>query len=409
MATVTVSVGNNNTNIDPTGVPVVAGTGPTYTVTWTTAVNAAVEVGDMWEDSGSPGDLYLVTAISSDRKQITVRDQVVPNAPISVISTNGFSRAFTTLASAEAATSTWVSAGDEYVLEGHEEGVMPLVGAPVVFNDTTLGSTGTLKVTVADGEWAQGVPGSGFRWQANADGDGLHFIIADASTPTQTIERLEVLGRSTAATSRGVRVTNDGSNRTTIRNVIVHGYSGTAASVGIAVLSSADNGVVIENCLVYDLAGSGAAYGFWLGKDGITVSNCTAYDCNTNGFIESGTTIRPIAKNCAALGNSVADYAGTWHANSTNNADGDTTAPGGGSQSSLTDTTEWTSPSTGDFTIKVSTSVGLLDNGVDLSGTFTDDITGATRGGAWDIGPYAGGGSVNLLQGPIGLPRRKVG
>ncbi len=53
----------------------------------------------------------------------------------------------------------------------------------------------------------------------------------------------------------------------------------------------------------------------------------------------------------------------------------------------LTTNPFWTSPSTHDYTLTAS-STGAIEQGADLSGTFTKDFAGIDRTVPWDIGPY---------------------
>ena len=401
MATIKVSVGNYVNYSPPAGVPTVTGSDPSYDVTWTSAVNASVEVGMFWEDSGTPGDFYLVTAISADRLTVTVRDQVVDNAPISTINVNGFFHAFTTIMTAEAAIATWAVAGDTYVVECHQEGAMPITETGGGFADTTLGTSGTFKITVADGEWHQGVPGSGFRWTTTATNWMLWSNQAEASCPNQIIERLEIIGKTTTTTHQyGIKIDEDGAGaqRTVLRNLILRDFANTSTTSkvawGIHIGANADNGVRIENCLLYNIlrtGTNGTSRAIAIDGDNALVYNCAGYNITDEGFWEGAATTLPIAKNCAVMTAGTC-YSGGWNTASTNNGSSDATAPDNGglnpSYESLTAANEWTTPGS-DFHVKRATSVGLLNHGVDLSGTFTDDISGATRTVTWDIGVFA--------------------
>jgi len=123
---------------------------------------------------------------------------------------------------------------------------------------------------------------------------------------------------------------------------------------------------IYYNCIAYD-SGGGTGSGFQLGTDAAST----------------------IIRNCIAIGwgASNGDFTGTLTLGTySDNISGDTSAPGAGSFTSETDTDLWTSPSTDDFTLK--SGGNAIDNGFDLSGTFTTSLDGTTRTTPWDMGVY---------------------
>jgi hypothetical protein len=167
----------------------------------------------------------------------------------------------------------------------------------------------------------------------------------------------------------------------TLDKNIMHG---TAASTGALVIdtSSAGNAYIFNNIL-YGNGGS-TSYGSDFRNLTTTVYcyNNTFYNFHI-GINTDGTTI--IAKNNISYNNSH-DFIGTFNATSTNNLSLDTTAPPFNTyytEKTLTFTS--VSAGTEDFHL-ASTDTDAIDKGVDLSGTFTDDIDGVTRSGTWDIG-----------------------
>lgn len=412
MATKTASIGNLIAGGTPT-ITNVAGSSPgPYTVTVNIAT-ASAEVGDNFLDDDLTRN-YLISAISADGLTYTLVDKQTPQGPPGGSSSSVISRSFTSISAWEAVVSTWVGAGDTWVGELHEEGVMPLSEAPLTVNDTTVGTTGTLKITVKSGEWHQATPGGGFRWTTSTADWMMTLNVPEASCPTIIVERLEIIGKTaTTIHHYGIAVNEDGAGaqKTTLRNIIIRDMntnSGTAKNAyGVYVLGGADSGVKVENVACYNVlktGGTGVARGFVVEGDNCLLSNCVAYNITTNGFFESGTTTRPTAKNCASISTGTC-YAGTWNTASTHNCSGDTTAPDNGgvnpSQESAVATTEWTDPVNGDFTIK-SSSVKILDNGTDLSGAFTDDIAGLIRMGVWDIGASQGSAASGFLLPSLG-------
>jgi hypothetical protein len=146
---------------------------------------------------------------------------------------------------------------------------------------------------------------------------------------------------------------------------------------------------VVRNCIA--LYGGNACFIVGENVTALSVENCTAVGQSTHsvptvdGFtVSTQTTL----KNCVAITTTGDDYNGTANAASTNNASEDITAPGANPVTGIltTDFVSYTDDITGDYT---PASGGNLDGaGADLSGDFTDDITGATRSVPWEIGAY---------------------
>jgi hypothetical protein len=137
----------------------------------------------------------------------------------------------------------------------------------------------------------------------------------------------------------------------TIRNCTVIDKTTSGGTKGVAAAATS----VIDNVTVY---GSGDA-GIYSGTSSVTIRNVAAIDCGTD-FSVSGATLL----NCASS---------------------DLTASGAGCVDSVTAAAAFEDSSIDDFRPKDG---GPLDSsGTDLSGTFTTDITGATRS-LWSIGSY---------------------
>lgn len=89
----------------------------------------------------------------------------------------------------------------------------------------------------------------------------------------------------------------------------------------------------------------------------------------------------------------------------TNNATTDTATLGTSQQTGIVSTaaTDFVDFTNDDYSPE---SGGKLeDNGTDLSGTFTDDITGTTRSGTWDIGAYERVAAGGVTPSPFGHQR----
>lgn len=127
-------------------------------------------------------------------------------------------------------------------------------------------------------------------------------------------------------------------------------------------------------------------------------SDVQFYDCvfwssggGNKGFrLTQDDTVDTAVKNCTSFGFGATEcfkFDGvSSNGDYENNISEDNSAPGGDSHINETDTDVHTDPTNDDFTL-VESGVAV-EGGVDLSGIFTTDITGATRDSTWDIGAY---------------------
>lgn len=152
------------------------------------------------------------------------------------------------------------------------------------------------------------------------------------------------------------------------------------------------------NCLIY--GGSSGALNCE-GSSNLYVYSCTTYG-GTDGFRNNaGGTM--VAENCYAR-----TYQAGWTL--TTCAASDTTGTSAGLDNIAYNTTNFTNVTTGSEDLRLPSGSALVDVGQDTTGesdplNFTDDITGTTRTGTWDVGAYeyvAGGGGTTIT----GLGRR---
>lgn len=142
--------------------------------------------------------------------------------------------------------------------------------------------------------------------------------------------------------------------------------------------------VTYTNCISY----GNSSHGFRVADTGdganATYYNCIAAANADQGFsLPSGTTT---ARNCYAGGNSSADWSAT-PGTASNNASADG-SHGSTVAYSTSSGAYFTNVTAGSQNFDIGSSSALRDAGYDLSGTFTTDILGQTRGATWDIGPF---------------------
>lgn len=163
----------------------------------------------------------------------------------------------------------------------------------------------------------------------------------------------------------------------------------TAAGEGIVFYSGGTN-ARFRNCIAIGNSNTaGASKGFIVEGSGSKVQNCAAIRIRRGttgtGFMDDGTG-GVLFENCACASSDIGFNVTTGWQN--HNGSFDTTASGPGAVQSFTATSVWTDSANNDLRL-IAGSV-LVNAGFNLSLDFTDDITGATRTGTWEIGPYDG-------------------
>ena len=191
-----------------------------------------------------------------------------------------------------------------------------------------------------------------------------------------------------------------------VHNAVIQHNASNTGSHGIRADAPISN-LELVNVLVFNnstiLTGS---HSMNLAGDYIYVRNCGVYK-GDEGFKSASSGDVTWIKNCWTQG-CTTDYSGTWDTADYLLTDSATSTPASTTEYlsktiSFTDATAtaW------DFTYSSGTAEGV-DDGTDLSGTFTDDITGTTRSGTWDLGPseytsgYADGTANVTATGDIG-------
>jgi hypothetical protein len=179
--------------------------------------------------------------------------------------------------------------------------------------------------------------------------------------------------------------------------ILRDGYRGCTFENG------AGRGNRLRNVLAYGGSRAGAIIsGSSSGYD--EADNCTLIG-GTYGLDTLASVNYPRARNVYAHG-STSGYGASAGGlvTKTNCAASDTSATnnsGGGGATNCVDsvahnTTQFTNVTGGSEDYRLPAGSGLIDVGLDLSGTFTTDIVGETRGATWDIGAdeYVAGGAV---------------
>ena len=260
----------------------------------------------------------------------------------------------------------------------------------------TTDSTHYVKVYTPASERHDRTAGTGFRLKC-PDGASVYAISIASGSGYTVIQGLEIIGPDTPA--NGGRGISNGATETVISDNIIHGFdynntTNIATFVGpnyiyrniiydggsTGILNDSGGEYYIYNNVIHDMG----VYGIRMRRTTYVYNN-TIYNCGT-GIITGYDTAYTV-KNNLCIDNATADYnlaLGTITAS--NNISSDDTAPG---DDSLTDQTlddiKFVSLTEGYLDFRIQPDSSAVDAGVDLSGTFIDDVDGHIRTG-WDVG-----------------------
>lgn len=354
------------------------GAGPNFAIVIASAPTRTIVVGDYLTDFGSND--YLITAVAS-QTAFTVVDHLGNGDPVTGVGSTqrAYNSLTTGLSDAEADIGNYASSGDSVEWQCYNDGTLDDVA---VINDTTLGTSGQLTITSPAGERHTGTAGTGFVIDPNSNGSVVEVTLSAAFT----IEFIEITGWiHSSSSSAGIFIHSSSTTAKIVRNCIVHD-DGIVSANSSAIITQIKP-VNVRNCLVYDVSSGSAQFGLRsLTNDATVFENCTAERAGI-GVISKGVNI--VAKNIAAINNTI-DYSGTFSALSTNNADGDGTAPGDNALNSLTASDEFVLLTDGSEDYRLKSTSSLRDAGTDLSSTFTRDVINNIRAlnSDWDIGAF---------------------
>lgn len=176
---------------------------------------------------------------------------------------------------------------------------------------------------------------------------------------------------------------------------------GAAACAAVHGDDSADGNCLIEliNCVAWDFfitdfPDALVTYGFYNQFSDMRMYNCTTYNCGI-GYKVVGTSFKSTAVNCLGYNNekntNYIDFSpSTTFQNSSNNGSTDLSAPGTSVQTDMaaTDVDLLSETETDSDFLAIDSTSDCVGTGTDdpLSGVYSDDIRGGTRGSTWDIG-----------------------
>lgn len=234
----------------------------------------------------------------------------------------------------------------------------------------TVNASSFITVKAAVGHEHNGVPGAGFYLASN--NSGAAFDLNVAYTVVQDVEFRCVYNGSYPAIDLG------SCNAAVLERLIAQN---TNASNSIAAIEIRASETFIRNCLAINLNGAAGRIDQRQNTPS-EISNCTFV--GDLQWAATSTVDVPI-RNCVFYGD-VATTSSSYSASTGYNAFSDAIDAFGTNQVVGLTTADFVDYANNDYTPAEG---GALDGaGADLSATFTDDITGATRTTPWDIGAY---------------------
>ncbi|MBL8025808.1 MAG: hypothetical protein JNL74_05325, partial [Fibrobacteres bacterium] len=364
------SIGTNATVLYSTGSVSTNPTRDTLTFSGATLPLATIGEGDkiifdVNSSAGGPETCYVKLSINS-----TILTLQQPSSATYTSEDYQIKRAFNNL-------STWESAspGDLIADNSIWKGVCYNDGAIVddfIINGSVTDATRYVWLTVAKGHRhsGNGYTTTGVRLEPNSFNRAIDN--QDAYTLVEWIQ-VKVSNNCTS-------IQNTGSDYMTVKNCIVYAPNGVTG-VNTGITASGINSKVI-NSVVY---GPNFFYGIYA-DGGANVYNSTVFKTTTGIYATSATTL---AKNCISMGNTSADWSGTFNGTSMANMSSDASAPGTMAQMSMNAFNQFvdTSLTTPNFHLKpTSNAVNAGDSG-GISSSFMTDIDDSVRYfGFWDIG-----------------------
>lgn len=242
----------------------------------------------------------------------------------------------------------------------------------VDLSGATTDATHYWVIRAADGEGHDGVPEAGFYFKKDT---GSFSQVIKISDDYSRLENIQVINTSALSAAHGI-VLSRPSN--TLTNVIITGGTGSGSN---GLEQQTDSPSYLDSCLAINSGADGFSFGNF---DRSTLKNCGSAGNGVYGYVRSGTSgTLPTLINCWGFDNGTSDFPSTYHADSSNNASEDATAPGSSSVTGLT-SADFTDTASDDYS--PATGSDLIAAGT--GSTPANDITGTAFESPRSIGPY---------------------
>lgn len=372
----TFSIGTNPGTLasGSASVPVAGST----TVTFGASLPSNVGIGDQLTiDPGGPNDetLYILSRTSATEVEV--------QSPATFAHPSHFfqiRRAFNSIQDWEnARQGNLVGDGRSEVGVAYNDGTFP---NGVLIDGSVTDSSHFMTLTVAPGQRHLGIAGTG----ARVDGSNTSVGEITVSDPYTVVEWLEVT-RVRGATAAGVRVLAP--------DVLLANLLSYDNRNGAAIAGGGGSGLTIRNSIVYrnDLDGISGN----ISTDSLKVYNCTVYGNSQQGIDAVGSIVVDV-RNTSSMANVFGDFA-VGGGSQLNNMSADGTAVG---FTFMIPAGEFVSTTPGAEDLHLKGGAVAIDNGIDLSSLFPNDVDDDPRplGASWDIGAdeFGGGGPAPTIS-----------
>jgi len=223
--------------------------------------------------------------------------------------------------------------------------------------------------------------------------DGMYGILV--AEPNSVVRGVQIYNSRAADYSHGIGHTATGTHL--VDRCIVRGIGGYASCYGLQ--DDADGStktVTIRNTVVYNF---NPGIWYFTGST-VAVENCVVVNCVT-GVQQVGTNTITVTNTYVGSCSSAEYSQGAGTLSRTTCAHSSATAYSGSTASvaySISAGAYFTNVTAGSEDFNIGASSTLKGAGTDLSGTFTTDITGATRTIPWDIGAFAAAGGGQFAR-----------
>lgn len=280
--------------------------------------------------------------------------------------------------------------------------------------------TGML-LTVADGHWHEGTPGSGVVIRPSVNGG--HLLRLASIDAGFRVERLELHGDGRVSTDFNGMVSIESGVSTAYRRhvhldcMLIHDQPTVSPWRCIRGVSSASRPVMVTNSLIYDIVSSGPAtesFAYGVGSDDkVSVINTTIHNVGftnttaTNFGIAAGgsnTTIENCIVTGIVSGSGPTAQAVDPIATISNTVTDDLTGTITGAPAA----NNYVNPGTDFRLLPGSPAVGIGDDLRKYILEMTSDLNGTRRAATWDAGCFNNVSGGESVSGPSGLPVGRI-
>jgi hypothetical protein len=355
---------------------------PSGTVTLNQGSRRATFTGDALPSNIGEGDVLTTDSIDYYiASRVSATEVIVQEANVTSDHSGGYTITRAYSGADETPFTTWEDERDGLldtddaiergIVYKDSDGVFVFSAALLLMSDSTTDSSHFMWLTAHHSARHNGTAGTGVVLQSTGVG-GIDTRIAFTR-----VEWLEI-----NVDGQALRI-KSGSNNSLYANLLIYDANSVVFADGVT-------GATLRNSIIYNTGGDGIEVN--LEGNNVNIENCTIYGSPANGILVDTTSTATIT-NTISVGNGggSSDFSCVGTCNGSNNMSSDGTGPAADLKSAPVPLEDLFVDSTDpgyDFHLESSGHLAL-NNGVDLSSSFTNDIDDQTRptgAGTWDIG-----------------------